>query len=139
MLPWHGTWGCQKYLFLVQAVKQGFLLHPKANVDQGTVLPRAESSQAGWEAAETLVGETKRNNSEANTTGSKGEHRGTAALGLQLYEHWEILAVEAVSSSLRCRLSRAHFKEARSNPTLPWKPAAGWLLPQKQDALGSAG
>lgn len=66
MLPWHGTWGCQKYLFLVQAVKQGFLLHPKANVDQGTVLPRAESSQAGWEAAETLAGETKRNNSEAS-------------------------------------------------------------------------
>lgn len=141
MLPWHGTWGCQKYLFLVQAVKQGFLLHPKANVHQGTMLPRAECSQAGWEAAETLAGETKRNNSEASfssPTQHNGEQR-RARRDSSPREHWEILVMEAVSCFLRCRLSRAHCKEARSNHTLPWKPAASCSLSQKQDALGSAG
>lgn len=65
-LPGHGAQGGYKYLFLAQAVKQGFLLHPKANVDQGTVLPRAERSQAGWQAAKTLARETKSNQTEAS-------------------------------------------------------------------------
>lgn len=49
-----------EYLFLAQTVKQGFFLHPKADVDQGTGFPRAEGSQAGREAAEALAGGNQR-------------------------------------------------------------------------------
>lgn len=60
----------QVYLFLAQTVKQGFFLHPKANVDEGTVFPRAEGSQAGREAVKTLVRETKGDKIEASFSSS---------------------------------------------------------------------
>lgn len=62
----HATLTGLGYLFLAQTVKQGFLLHPKANIDQGTGFPRAEGSQAGRETAETLVRETEGKKVEAS-------------------------------------------------------------------------
>lgn len=97
MLPGHDAQGGYKYLFLAQAVKQGFLLHPKANVDQGSMLPRAERSQAGWQAAMTLAGETKRNQTEASFS-SPTQHGREQRRARSSTSHWAV-GVRALENS----------------------------------------